>query len=592
VAGQWVSDIPVSSSDNWNKITPYGTTYSFQGVTFPWLGVIVLNQWPTYLITNNVRMPAYWNFQFEHPSYCHSASAPYALLPNPYMLWAQVENPSFSAFKNPALTFYCYTNTPATADFDPAEVNPQFVLDNALPDTVRVSSISPITADASNVNLRVFSTSLTNPTNVTAYSVASDGMSAVFPYPRASNGGSIAPGAYITTTTSDVPGSNQETNGMEPIYIAHNDTSFTSAFGVAATNTSNTITTSCTVCDAYFPYSTTENYGGGELPIVTLPQRGMVAVGSMSNLIQVGSLPTVVIPYNDQTVSTSNALDACTLQTFTWTGAQSALVVNTGSNSVSLINIGGYSYPTGTVSVGTQPVAAVIDSSGTTAYIANYGDGSISQIDLSSVSVSRTLSINPHPTSVSFDSNGNLWVGGQGYLQLINLTNWSVSSTFAVDGTVTGMNYDTKLGNMVVSLLKNGSSVSPVNGITAAAQIAYSATSGTSYSTYAQVNVASGNTVAIGASGDASPYLGSALATSLAFPGQTAFSPLIYKSSTQDLVATAAGNTFTVSEVSTGKTLLTGSTPYPIRGIWLTSTMLYATMPDSNSLITLPLRLP
>jgi len=112
------------------------------------------------------------------------------------------------------------------------------------------------------------------------------------------------------------------------------------------------------VCDAYFPYSTTENYGGGELPIVTLPQRGMVAVGSMSNLIQVGSLPTVVIPYNDQTVSTSNALDACTLQTFTWTGAQSALVVNTGSNSVSLINIGGYSYPTGTVSVGTQPVAA------------------------------------------------------------------------------------------------------------------------------------------------------------------------------------------------------------------------------------------
>jgi hypothetical protein len=385
---------------------------------------------------------------------------------------------------------------------------------------------------------------------------------------------------------------------MEPIYIAHDDTSYTSAFGVAVANPKYTTIYSGApdtygdgTCAGQY-YSHTYISGGDQIPLVTLPTLGKLALGSASQTVSVGSNPTVVVPYNDQTVSTNTQIDQCNFEYDEYTGAQSALVVNTGSNTVSLVSIGSYNYPSGTVNVGTSPVAAVIDPSESLAYIANYGDSTISEVDLGNVHLTRTLGVMTHPTSVAFDSNGNLWVGGQGNLQMIDRTNWAVWTTFPIDGTVTGMSYDTAQGAFVSAVLKNGTASSPSSGLTLHNAVAFSTSGGVSYSTTSLVNVATGNSTTSSIAADTAPYAQSSMASYLAFPGQTAFNPPIYTSSSGDLIATANGDTFTVSVLSTGKVLVSGTTPHPIRGIALTPTKLYLTMPESNSLVTLPIQLP
>jgi len=603
IAGQWVADIPTSSSVNTVGVAPVGAVYDFTDVTSDYNSVTrwaaaVSGEWPTHLIVSNMRMPAYWDFEWEHPSYCiDTDTSPYSLLPNPAEYTDLVELPTTDVGwtpANPQRDFRCFQNSPANPDFVPSEVTPQFVLDDALPSTIQVHAFSTITAAASITNLRLFSMSLTNPANVAAESVASDGSSAIFPYPKASSGAALPAGPYITTITTDPVGGAQTTNGMEPIYIAHDDTSYPSAFGVDVAIPQETVTTIDLHGNCYkTPTVTNKVYGGSSLPLVTLPTSGKLAVGSSSKTISVGDYPTAVITYNDHEVSSTKFIDNCGSQIITtYTGAQSALVVNTGSNNISLVNIGQYSYPTGTVAVGISPVAAAINPAGTLAYIANYGSGTISEVNLANVAVTRTLSVGTHPTAVSFDTNKNLWVGGQGYLQLIDTTNWATSSTFPIDGTLTGMSYDKAQGVFVGAVLKNGNVSSHSNRSTFKSEVAFSQSGNVSYSTTDLVFVANGSTSTSSVVADSAPYARSSIASILAYPGQTAFNPPIYTSSNGDMIAAANGNTFTVSVLSTGKVLVSGTTPYAIRGVKLTSTMLYLTMPESNSLVTLPMQLP
>jgi hypothetical protein len=92
-------------------------------------------------------------------------------------------------------------------------MSPQVALDDALPATLQVTAFDPILAAAGITNLHVIGMDMSNPSNVTAISVASDGSSAVFPYPRQSNGLPLPAGAYITTITTDPSGSPHTTNG-------------------------------------------------------------------------------------------------------------------------------------------------------------------------------------------------------------------------------------------------------------------------------------------------------------------------------------------------------------------------------------------
>lgn len=593
ITGSWDSDMPVGDPNNTVDLAPFGDVYNFNVVTNP-----------NYIV-DDARMPAYWDFSwYVSGQTCYSPNYPYAQLTSPqyypeqvvlptvyYWPLQQLWNGVVGGTPNPKEPFVCWTNTPNNPDFVSSDVSPQFALDNALPASIQVHAFQPISAAASDTQLNVYNMAFANPATLTAESVASDGSSATFPYPKG-----LSAGAYITTITTGT-GTSATTNGFEPFYLAHNDTTWETAFGVDVAIPTETVQTLQWIGDQNGPCAggatvSTTKYGGSTLPLVTLVSQGKLAVGSSSNTIEVGKTPTVVIAYNStaQTVQQNGPCGPTYVANYS--GAQSALVVNTGSNSISLVNIGEYSYPSGTISVGNSPVAAVINPAGTMAYIANYGSGTISEINLANVQVTRTLSVSPYPTAISFDSSGNLWVGGQGFLDEVSVSNWNVQTSYGVDGTITGMQYDAAQGGFVAEVLKNGSATQPVSGITKNAEVAFSKTTNTSYSTTSLLNTATGVAIGSSATGDNAPYTSSSIASLLAFPGQTAFQPPIYTSSAGDYVAAANGNSFTVSILSSGKVLLSGSTPYPIRGVKLTSTNLYLTMPESNSLVTLPIQLP
>jgi YVTN family beta-propeller protein len=275
--------------------------------------------------------------------------------------------------------------------------------------------------------------------------------------------------------------------------------------------------------------TTTQNTSGGvPLPLVTLLNQNALAIGSATNTVAVGINPTVVIPFHNNPVTTTIGAGICSKIVTSYSGAQSALVVNTGSNSVTVAPVGTYPYPSGTVTVGRQPVAATINSAQTMAYVANYADGTISEVNLSTLQQTRTIPVMSHPASVTFDTNGNLWVGGQGAVMNVDVIHWLVASSEPVNGTINGMSYDQSTGLLVQTMLQNGSVAAPTYAATSGGLIAFSATPQTSYSTQTTYQVASGITTTSTFLGDNAAYSQSSIAPYLAFPGQTAFGPPIY----------------------------------------------------------------
>ena len=57
------------------------------------------------------------------------------------------------------------------------------------------------------------------------------------------------------------------------------------------------------------------------------------------------------------------------------------------------------------------------------------------------------------------------------------------------------------------------------------------------------------------------------------------------------LAAVATPTGFVITDLETNQIMLTGSTPYPVRGmaIDVTNGYFYFTMPDSNSVVTVPI---
>lgn len=584
VTGAWQYDIQTA-------VTPFGVNTPFDATTDD-------NGELTFY---NMRMPAYWQFEMYPTKTCYSDISPYspltvisqgqALYPTSGSVSLSPTTLNFSSKAAPsenAVVIPCFSNTPNNPDFKVGDVSPSFALDDAYPSSVQVASLDPLTSAPQLTQLRLYSTNLAQVANVTATAIAGGGMSATFPYPN------VPSGAYIGTIVSNPSGLPPSTDGMEPFLVGHDDTSFTGAYGVAVASPKEIYT----YIDGY-PRGTnpcggkisgSDTTGGTPLPLVTLLKQGQLAIGSIYNTVSVGVSPTVVVPFNDHPRVVSTSSGACSESITTYSGAQSALVVNTGSNSVSIVKIGTYpSYPTGTVGVGSQPVAAVINAAETMAYVANYASNTVSEVNLSVLQQTRTLQVMQHPTSVTFDASGNLWVGGQGSMEEVNITAWNIASTVTVDGTINGLSYDAQQSSFVASVLQNGSATQPSNGTTNGNPISYNDPSQPSYATGGVFKQGSSTSTGTAVIADNTVYTSSPIASYLAFPAQNAFTPPIYSSSSGDLTATASGTTLTVSSIATGKVLIQGTLPYPARGIALTSNMLYVTMPESNSLVSLPI---
>jgi len=579
--------------------------------------------WPTSFIQDNMYMPAYWTVSFTPNRPCYdpntppTASAPYTPLPSPQTsvqqllpgvgsagsFWAGFSGDLFQSQPAPPPTpipFTCFINTPANPQISPTGVLPRFALDDALPASIQEAADLQINAPASETYLHIYAPDMSVASVQVASSVDPSGMSATFGYPTGPNNTPLPAGAYVSAITTDVPGQTETTNSLEPIVIGHDSQTYPGAFGVAYVHPQETISrySFTFIRNVCIPNGSTTVNIGYSGPMVTSITQGLLYLPN-NTTVAVGTNPTVVIPLNYTTTNTTSGSGTCVSARTSYSGAQSALVVNTGSNSVQVVEIGQQAFPAGTIAVGQTPVAAVVAPSGLI-YVANYGSGTISEVNTTTLQQTRTLAVMANPTSLAFDASGNLWVGGQGYVDEVSIPNWTVTNSTPVDGTINQMGYSSNQNAMVQILLQNGTVTAPSNGNTMAHAIVYGAPQ-SSYSTVQVMNTASGTfSNPTLAAADNAAYIQSPIAAQLAFPAQTAFVPATLSGSgitwpaissvNGDVVAVANGNTFTVSSLPSGEPIIGGTLPYPIRGVAVGGDNIYFTMPESNSVVTLPMK--
>jgi len=109
--------------------------------------------------------------------------------------------------------------------------------------------------------------------------------------------------------------------------------------------------------------------------------------------------------------------------------------------------------PLQTITVGNKPVALAVGGSvaAPVAYVANYADRTVSQVNLVSGTTSATLPVGGQPTSVVLTSGGILWVGGAGFLTEINASNMSVVGTETVaNRNILALSYSDQYGQLIV----------------------------------------------------------------------------------------------------------------------------------------------
>ncbi len=359
VSGTYAGPAPGYSSPGSGSQAPWSCTTADNSSSMNFFGIF---QWDESTSgacnAGNIAEDANWQTVWNWPQPCYDFStSPPSQIPLPQ----QVLYPLYNSY----IVNECYVS-PET-DASPSDATPQVVLDTEFPSTLTLSNLNQITTPPADTYLQVWNNPAGSVINEPAISV--NGTSATFSYPTQINGSPLPSGAYMGLV-SEMTNSGPTVNfGMQPFFVAHNDTSWPSAFGVIAGNNSYTIET-CTAtrigntgnCTPECTNSTTTQ---SDYPVVTLPTENAVAIGTAGNTLPVGTWPTAIVAYGALQDKTASKMCGIPISTgTTWTGPPNALVVNTGSNSVTLIALHGDAGPVGTVAVGQQPIAAAIGSSG------------------------------------------------------------------------------------------------------------------------------------------------------------------------------------------------------------------------------------
>lgn len=300
-------------------------------------------------------------------------------------------------------------------------------------------------------------------------------------------------------------------------------------------------------------------------PIVTLHQSGQVMYNG--TVVTVGSGPTVVRAYNVKTTRVSVGSFGGYIST---TQAQNALVVNTRDNSVSILNLAAGTVAS-TIQVGSQPVDARISPDNTSAYVVNYESGTVSKISLSSLAVVATGTVGAQPASLDFDASGDLVIGGAGYVETIDPNTLAVTATQQRSGSVSAL---------AISQAQNQILTSTSTG------------SGSGQTTVVGANTLPNYSPAFSSDAmSAVPFSQSSISPSLAFPTQLASGILVSPVLNNSFAAEATPTGFLITDLETNQVLLSGNTPYPVRGMAIDATngYFYFTMQDSNSVVTVPI---
>lgn len=447
-------------------------------------------------------------------------------------------------------------------------VESHFALQGSLPATFTAYSSNSSLANSAPTSLYIYNRNGSLVNTMSSTSIASSGGSATFPFPTSSGGSALAPDIYGLSLVQNA----STVDGIGWVAVAGANTSYSQPFGVAGVGGQEKIATCIYVTIAG---RQEENCTSGSTnyyyPAITLYGSNSVLVGSSQ--VQVGTDPTTIMAYDTQPYTTTTSNSSTTITT-TKTGPSRALVVNSGSNSVSIIDLNHLS-TLATINVGLSPIAATISPSQSTAYVANYGNGTISVIDLSTMQAASTWSVGGSPLSLALDNKGNLWVGENTSIAQILLSSGSVVHTVSMPGPVTSLAYSNGQSELLATVQTGGN---------------------------IQANAYSYSNL-ISTSSSPSPFISNPAGTSAEYvtaasklnniPSSQALSnaTLVSNDSQNSLTVSATSTGFVVTDLGLHEVIMQGNTPGPVRSIAVDplNQVAYMTVPSQNLLITLPL---
>lgn len=439
-----------------------------------------------------------------------------------------------------------------------ANASTHFVLPGAAPSTI--TSYGDFSTTYHEPQLRVY-VGGSAPGFISSVSASSavPGSSAAFPFPKQSNGSALAEGFYALVNTNVGSGGNAVF--VDSSYLAvGGTTTLAAAFGADAADVEVEIEVcaegECSHAYTYSPTSIFTQYYGDQI--------NYRYTGSS---IPVGVRPVAVKFYGSNTAYKVNG----DVQTWTTTPAN-AIVVNSGSNTVSLLNLINDT-TIASLGAGTQPMAVALNSAETMAYVANYGSSTLSEVNLSTNSVTRTASGVAGAQSVAMDPSGSyVWVGGTNYLYKVSLSSFTIVGDQSVAGSVTSLAASDALNELVYTLVQNCCSDS-------SAYVAHELLIS---------NMSTPGTYAAASAAPYSPYtMNGTLPSAAVVPHASAVSAQFGNG----MGASATPTGFVVYNLVSHQQLMIGTTPTPVRGIASDPKGMFAyfTLPDSNEYISVPL---
>jgi len=449
----------------------------------------------------------------------------------------------------------------------------RFAIIGSFPGTLTLGAYAPFTTQYGMHLLDIYDKTGNVITTEYALSVSSDGTQATFPFPASltQSGYSLAVENQIGSSPGFMPA------GTNLLSIASSQSIAGNPFGVAAGAQTDAHQECLYIAKGYHCESTSTSF---TFPIVTLYSANQVMVGSVT--IEVGASPTAVAAYSSGAVTTKFNGGGYNL-TDTFTGTTRAVVANSGSNSIGILDIVN-DVLLFNVTVGNQPVALAVSSDGSTAYVANYTDGTVTQVNLASGTARATIAVGGNPTSVALTAAGALWVGGRGFLTQINTQTMGVVATQSVPlKTIIALGYSDSVSQLVAATtdVPGNVYVDEINPGTVQ--------TGGTYQPLASAMVSGlGTHLGPGTFAGMQSFTALLANANLISANQVGAPPLVVQDGWAVVTATPTG--FTITDISGQVVLVSETTPAPVSAIAVDPKLnvAYLTMPDANTLLTVP----
>ncbi len=530
------------------------------------------------LVVNNAEAPAYWNVSLLEPWSCgynkDPTQGPVYESETSYggTIWWEYNAPDALILNYyPNKNGYVFDCILYGSPLLPAST--RFAILGNLPSTLSLGSETPLITQYGMPLLYVYNNAGTVVATETATSVSSDGTQGTFPFPS-----TLQQSGYSLALVNQTGGGvGFAPAGDNLLSIASSQTIAGNPFGVSV----GAQTVSSTLCITFGSRKTCSSSSDyNTFPVVTLYSSGEVLINGTP--VAVGSNPTAVSTYGaGSTRQIDNTVPGQQLTTVT-SGTTRAIVANSGSNTVSILDIinNGLLF---NVTVGNQPVALAVSSDGSTAYVANYTDGTVTQVNLISGTPTATVAVGGHPTSVALSSAGTLWVGGEGFLTELNASPLSVVATEPATGkTIVALGFSDSVNQLVATSVDTSGNVyvDEVNPGTVRAGGAY---------TPLASNMVSSVGTHLARSASVQAYTATLASTNLISANQVGAPPLVVQDGWAVVTATPTG--FAITDITGQVVLVSEKTPSPVTAIAVDSKLhvAYLTMPDSNILLTVPL---